>query len=279
MQNIPTEIYTKLDRADAKFLNLKKSIEDWCNDNILTLKSELRPQRQGLNLTCNMQDLSVPIENWRLDFGELIYTLRSALDNLVFFCARQHLDPPKKPRSLFFQIFTDAEQFSKGANAIISQLSPEVSALVEKIQPYHREKPDVGGAPEYDPLVSLNFLSNLDKHRMPIPFLVPPQEIIFKQACQFYSDADAEANTPPNVIVHVDALVHGKTVMEYITNCPIKEAAGEFHIRARVAIDVNNYNRDFFEIMEQLTWYTRLIVEEFEKTLTSISTLTVNLPR
>jgi len=271
MSHIPTEIYTKLDRADAKILNLKKSIDDWCDDNILTLDSKLRPQRQGLNLTCNMQNISVPIENWRLDFGEIIYTLRSTLDNLVFFFAKQHLDPPKKPRSIFFPIYTDENQFSKGANVIISQLPPEVSTLIEKIQPYHREKQNVEGAPEFDPLVSLNFLSNLDKHRMPIPFLVPPQEITFNQSCEFYSDTDAESNTPPNVIIHVDALVHEKLVMEYITNCPIKQAAGEFHIKAKVVIEVNNNNRELFEIMEQLTWYTRLIVVEFEKTLTKSS--------
>ena len=267
MSHIPSAIYTKLARADSKSLTLKKGIEDWCKDNEVTLESELRPERHGLNLKCNMQDLSIPIENWRLDFGEIIYTLRSALDNLIFFCAKQHLDPPKNPRNLYFPIFTDAKAFAKGANSIISQLAPEVSELVEKIQPYHREKPDVEGTPELDPLVTLNFLSNHDKHRMPIPFLVPPQEISFQNTCRFYSEEDADANIPPNVIIHVDPLTHGKTVMEYITNCPIELATGKFQIKAKVAIEVNSYHLDIFKILMQLTWYTRLVVEEFEKTL------------
>lgn len=274
MPHIPSEIYAKLNRADSKFLALKGSIEMWCNDNTLTLNSELRANRHGLNLVCNLRGVSIPLENWRLDFGEIIYTLRSALDNMIFYCAKRYLDPPAKPRSLYFPIFTDALGFSKAAKETISQLEPEISELVEKMQPFHREKPDVEGTPEFDPLVSLNFLSNLDKHRMPVPFLMPPKEITFNQACQFYTEADADANIPPNVIVHVDPLEHGKTVMEYITNCPIKKAAGELHIKASVAIDVNGIRRELFEVLAQLLWYTRLVIEEFEKNLTVKSTRT-----
>ena len=276
MPHIPSEIYAKLKRAESKFLALKKSIEEWCDTNELTLTSELRPKRHGLNLTCDMEGISIPIESWRLDFGEIIYTLRSALDNLIFHCARRYNDPPEKPRSLYFPIFTNPQQFSKTAKATISQLEIEISELIEKLQPYHRDKPDVEGAPEFDPLVSLNFLSNLDKHRMPIPFLVPPNEISFNQACQFYTEEDAKENIPPNVIIHVDPLEHGKTVMEYLTNCPIREVSGNFHIKARVAIEVNNHRRELFEIMAQLIWYTRLVVDEFEKTLTNSSSGTDN---
>lgn len=274
MGHIPSAIYTKLDRAASKSMALKNSIEEWNNQNAVTLESELRPERRGVNIKCNMQDLSVPIENWRLDFGEIIYTLRSALDNLIFYCASRHNDPPKSPRTLYFPIFAKSNEFEKRARNILSQLEPEVVELLEKIQPYHRKKPEVEGTPEIDPLVTLNFLSNLDKHRMPIPFLVPPQEISFQQCCHFYSDEDASANVPPNVIVHVDALTHGKIVMEYITNCPIEMAAGKFAIKAKVAIEVNGCTRDIFEIMQQLTWYSRLIVDEFEKTLTIKSTRT-----
>ena len=269
MFQIPTEIYAKLLRADDKSLAFRNSIDGWCNKNAVTLKSKLRSERHGLDLTCDMENLIVPIEKWRLDFGEIVYTLRSTLDNLIFFCAKQHLDPPNNPRNLYFPIFTDKQNFSERAKQIISQLEPIVSELVEKIQPYHRAKPEVEGTPEVDPLVTLNFLSNFDKHRMPIPFLVPPQEISFQQTCEFYSDEDASANIPPNVVIHVDALKHGKTVMEYITNCPIKVATGKFEIKAKVAIEVNGYTRDIFEVIEQLRWYSRIIVDEFEKTLTS----------
>ncbi len=275
MFQIPTEIYAKLLRADDKSLALSNSINSWCNKNAVTLESKLRPERHGLDLTCDMKNLIVPIENWRLDFGEIVYTLRSTLDNLIFFCATLHLDPPKQPRSLYFPIFTDAQDFSKQAKKASSQLDPIVSELVEKIQPYHREKSEVEGSSEADPLFILNCLSNFDKHRMPIPFLVPPQEISFQQSCQFYSDEDASANIPPNVVIHVDALEHGKTVMEYITNCPIKVATGKFEIKAKVAIMVNGHARDIFEVIEQVRWYSRIIVNEFENTLTRKSTRTL----
>lgn len=272
MAYIPSEIYLKLKRAESKFNALKNSIEEWRSENELDLISELRPNRHGINLICNMDGISVPIENWRLDFGEIIYMLRSALDNLIFHCARRQVDPPSTPRSLYFPIFKDAQQFSKKAKATLSQLEPEISELVEKIQPYHREKPEIEGTPDFDPLVSLNILSNLDKHRMPVPFLVPPNEIAFNQTCEFYSDADAEANIPPNVIIHAEPLVHKKVVIEYITNCPVKQVSGNLHIKAKVVVEVNNTRRELFEILAQLIWYTGLIIAEFEKTLTKKST-------
>ena len=169
----------------------------------------------------------------------------------------------------YFPIFTDESAFTKQAKQIISQLEPSIAELVERIQPYHRAKSDVEGTPEFDPLVSLNILSNLDKHRMPVPFLIPPQEISFQQSCQFYSNEDATANIPPNVIIHAGSLVHGKTVLEYITTCPIKQADGVFQIKANVAIEANNFTREVIEIISQLTWYTRLVVNEFEKHLTN----------
>jgi len=67
--------------------------------------------------------------------------------------------------------------------------------------------------------------------------------------------------------------MHGKTLMEYITKCPIKKATGVFNINANVAIQINSYTREVFEVMSQLTWYTRLIVDEFEKALTKSATL------
>jgi hypothetical protein len=188
---------------------------------------------------------------------------------LIFFCAKRHLNPPKNPRNLYFPVCVDEKAFSEKAKNTLSQLEPTISVLVEKIQPYHRENPAVDGSPETDPLVILNFLSNLDKHRMPIPFLVPPKKISFQQSCQFYSDEDASNNTPPNVVVHADPLEHGKTVMEYITNCPIKEASGKFDLVAKIAVEIDGHTRDIFEVLMQLTWYSRLVVDEFEKTLTS----------
>ncbi len=274
MPHIPSEIHTKLERAESKFIALKNSVEEWCDANELTLVLELRPNRHGINLICEMEGMLIPIESWRLDFGEIIYTLRSALDNLIYFCASRHLDPPAKPRSLYFPIFTDPHQFAKTAKSTISQVEVEISELIEKIQPYHRGKPDVDGSPEFDPLVSLNFFSNLDKHRMPVPFLVPPNEISFNQTCQFYTEEEAKANIPPNVIIHADPLMHGNMVMEYITNCPLKEAAGNFQIKAGVAVEVNNHRRELFEVLSQLIGYTKLVIGEFEKTLTIKSTRT-----
>ena len=266
---IPSTIYSKLDRADSKVLAFQNSISEWKRDNKVTLYAEFRPNKHGLNIKCDMEGLAAPLENWRVDFGEIIYTLRSTLDNLIFYCAKRHLDPPIEPRNLYFPIFTDEGEYKKRAVTTTSQLENNIRDLVEKIQPYHRHKVEVEGNPGIDPLVSLNFLSNFDKHRMPIPFLVPPNEISINHCFQFHSNEDASANVPPNVIVHTDPLIHEKTVLEFITNCPVKMASGNIQIAANVALEVNNQTRDIVEVVNQLAQYSRLVVQEFEKTLTN----------
>lgn len=268
VSSIPPDIYAKLNRAEAKLLSLQSAIEEWRDLNKIRLEAELRPQRHGVNLKCHMQDIHAPLMDWKLEFGEIVYSLRSSLDNLVYYCATLKSSPPKKPRSLYFPIFSTEDSYRKSAKEITSQLQPAIAELIEKIQPYHRSKPEIEGTPDTDPLIFLSHLSNHDKHRFPIPILIPPREMSFKQQCQFYSDADAAANVPPNVIIHLDALVHGKNVMEYVTNCPIKEVSGEFQIKVNVAIELNGQPQEALLVVRQLVWYTKLVVSEFEKVLT-----------
>ena len=100
---------------------------------------------------------------------------------------------------------------------------------------------------------------------MPIPFLLPPKEIEFSQACQFNSSADAAANTPPDVVVHIAPLAHNATLLEYRTKHPVNWVAGNFNITANVAFESHAGARDILEAMKQLTWYTGIVTDEFAK--------------
>lgn len=204
---------------------------------------------------------------WSVELGEIVYSLRSALDNLIYVCAQNVSDPPPRPRDLQFPIIQDSRQYENATRQIVPQLPIGIANLLEKVQPYQRSNPDVEGSPDADPLVLLNWISNHDKHRMPIPFLVPPREIEFTQMCEFASEADAAANVPPDVVVHAGPLTDGSTLLEYRTKHPITRVSGQFKITAHVGIETPVGTREVSEAIGQLTWYTRLVVNEFFKIL------------
>jgi len=258
---------SKWTRAKTKADNLSSSISTFCNDNPISLEAKLREGRLGVDLICQMDNLEIPLKEWSIELGEVVYLLRSSLDNLIYVCAQSYSDPPTNPRRLQFPIVQDSRQYQNAVRDILPQISPEVSNLLEKIQPFQRSNPEVEGAPEFDPLVLLNWISNHDKHRKPLLFLVPPKEIGINHTCEFESEQDASENVPPDVVVHVDPLSHGKNIIEHRTKHPVKKISGKLDITAHVAFNSHNGLRDLSETMNQLTWYTKLIIDEFSKEL------------
>lgn len=260
-------VFLKLDRASARAAALSANIAAFCQDHPIALDVQHREERFGVNLICQMDGMLAPLKEWSIELGEVVYSLRSALDNLIYACAQTALDPPAHPRELQFPIVQDSRQYKNAVREIAPQLPVGIAELLEKIQPYHRSRPDVEGSPEHDPLVLLNWISNHDKHRMPVPFLVPPREIEFTQTCEFASEADADANVPPDVVVHAGPLSHGATLLEYRTKHAVARISGRVKITAHVAFETHAGTREVSEAIGQLTWYTRLVVDEFAKNL------------
>jgi len=259
------KVFLKLDRANDKAATLAANILAFCRDHPITLDAQLREGRLGVNLVCQMEGMVVPLKEWSLELGEIVYSLRSALDNLIYVCAQTRADPPPRPRDLQFPIIQDSLQYNSAERNIVSQLPEDIADLLDKVQPYQRSKPDVEGSPQHDPLVLLNWISNHDKHRMPVPFLVPPSQIEFEQTCEFASEADAAANVPPDVVIHVGPLSHGATLLEHRTKHPVTKVSGQIKITAHVAFETHAGTREVSEAIGQLAWYTRLVVNEFSK--------------
>lgn len=266
-ENILYNVTSKWTRAKTKAEKLTSNISTFCNDHPITLEAKLREGRLGVDLICVMDNLAIPLNEWSIELGEVIYSLRSSLDNLIYVCAQRFADPPYNPRRLQFPIIQDSRQYQNTVRDILPQISTDVADLLEKIQPFQRNNTDVEGSPEHDPLVLLNWISNHDKHRMPVPFLVPPKEIGINHTCKFESDHDAAENVPPDVVVHVDPLSHGKKIIEHRTKHPVKKISGRLDIVAHVAFNSHNGVMDLSEAMNQLTGYTKLIIDEFSKEL------------
>lgn len=262
-------VLLKMNRASERAEALSTNVAAFCRHHPITVDAQLREGRLGINLVCQMEGMIVPLKEWSLELGEIVYSLRSALDNLIYVCALSYADPPRRPRDLQFPIIQDVGLYANAVRNIAPQLPADIADLLEKVQPYQRRRPDVEGSPEHDPLVLLNWISNHDKHRMPVPFLIPPKEIEFAQSCEFGSDADAAANVPPDVVVHAGPLSHGMTLLEYRTKHPVSKVAGQFTIIAHVAFETHVGTREISDAISQLSWYTRLVVDEFAKRIAS----------
>lgn len=258
-------VFLKLDHASARAAALSNNISAFCKNHLIMLDAQYRDDRLGVNLVCQMEGMIVPLREWSVGLGEVVYSLRSALDNLIYACAQTVSNPPPCSKELQFPIIQDSRHYKNAVREIAPQLPVEIAELLEKVQPYQRSRSDVEGSPEHDPLVLLNWISNHDKHRMPVPFLVPPREIEFTQMCEFASEADADANVPPDVVVHAGPLSHGATLVEYRTKHPVTRISGQFKITAHVVFETHFGTREVSEAIGQLTWYTRLVIDEFSK--------------
>ena len=99
----------------------------------------------------------IPLE-FSILLGEIIYNLRSALDQCVFQLALNHTGVEKS--QTMFPIFTDVDDFQKKGAWRIESVGDGPQALIESLQPY----PDRSLAINHS-LLDLNNLSNADKHR------------------------------------------------------------------------------------------------------------------
>ena len=139
----------------------------------------------------------------------------------------------------------------------------EAASLIERLQPFQRNRADVEGTPETDALVLLQWLNNTDKHRVPSVILIAPTEMTHSWEVQFSSDEDAKANEPPDTTVWFDALQPGVVLLEYRTNRPIAKVKGGFHGQAIVALQTIHKRPSLPQTLGKLGYYTALIVAQF----------------
>lgn len=146
----------------------------------------------------------------------------------------------------------------------MDQLTVEASDLLKKIQPFHKNNPDVEGTPEDDPLVLLNWLSNFDKHQIPIIIHLPPNSIAHSASVEYYTDEHASLNVPPDVTVWVDKLTPGAILMELKSKHPLKRVEGNFDFVVTASLDIKGTTVPLLDILTCITNYTKLVLNQFK---------------
>jgi hypothetical protein len=109
-----------------------------------------------------------PPQELALIVGDVVHNVRSALDHLVYALSSPEA---QESRDTQFPIFTERGAFERRGVSMIESITGPERTLIENVQPFaHSVEPD------NDPLEILRRLSNMDKHRLPVPTVTALQE-------------------------------------------------------------------------------------------------------
>jgi|ERR1019366_6629121 hypothetical protein len=153
----------KLERADQHLQTLKEWVERWSSRNSYAITDKLDAQT-GENVV-TIEPVGSPPAHIGMIIGDILYDLRSALDQLAYALAVKNLGEPlldKIARGSEFPIYEDPTDYSKHRKRKIGGVSPSAQTVIDGLQPFN-------AGPDFrsHPLWLLNELSNIDKHRAP----------------------------------------------------------------------------------------------------------------
>jgi hypothetical protein len=152
--------YLKAGRAKVHLDSLRAEIDAFCQTKPYSIAVEDDLEKGLCRISAGVRD---PPETLHLIFGDLLYCLRSSLDQLVF--ALAHLTIPYPDHTQFpildVDIALDKEvrkRFAKQTRGVPSG----AIHVIESLQPYHGGN---AAGIEAHLLWRLNLLCNIDKHR------------------------------------------------------------------------------------------------------------------
>jgi hypothetical protein len=159
-------VYLKLDRAQEHIQSLREEVATFRNGDPPPFGFRTEQQAQpdkSVEYVLYAVVREQPPRRFAVIIGDTIHNIRSALDHLAYELSSSEA---RKSRSTGFPIFTDESQFKQVGLPRIQSIAEDERELIERVQPYVATNP-----PRNDPLAILNTLSNLDKHRLLVPFV------------------------------------------------------------------------------------------------------------
>ncbi len=127
----------------------------------------------------------------------------------------------------------------------------EVVERIKIIQPFMRPPEEKAR----DPLLLLQELSNLDKHRSSIIATAVPDQVAHNLSVQFEDDAAAERNVPLDVTLHLPEVEDGALLVEQRTLDPIVKLTGSWRVTLGVSVETSLGRQPLFEAMGGLIGY------------------------
>ncbi|MYE88748.1 hypothetical protein F4X33_07125 [Candidatus Poribacteria bacterium] len=154
-------IYAKLHRAQDQIEQLSRDIANSCETLRLSFSEELRPDVGDRIWIFRGETPVVPIE-YSVRLGEIVYNLRSSLDQLIWQLVHANYKAPSHRNE--FPIFDDESRFNKVVKTKLAGVSQQSLATIKEMQPFLKDD-------KWSALKIVHSLCNIDKHRSVIlPF-------------------------------------------------------------------------------------------------------------
>lgn len=179
-------VNAKLQRAQDEIERLAKDIADSCEAQRSLFSEELCPDVGDKIWVFRGETPIVPIE-YSVRLGEVVYNLRSALDQLVWQLVHANYKTPGRHNE--FPILDNESRFNDVANSKLKGVSQESSDKIKEMQPFRENE-------EWDALKTLHSLCNTDKHRS----VILPHYMLDRCSVRIFGRGD------PTVKPHVRSL-------------------------------------------------------------------------
>jgi hypothetical protein len=197
-----------------------------------------------------------PILEWATDLGDCVHNLRSALDAAVWdFCTLGGREPVS-PTQIQFPIVTQLDRWASDAARRLAGASDDVIERIRIVQPMMRSDTERSG----DPLLLLQHLSNLDKHRSSISLSLTPDEVHANFGVDFGSEDVAGRNVPPQVAVFTPNLEHDAVLVEYRAKDPIVKTTGGFGVSLTPKVETPQGTQPLFPTVQNLIKYVGTVL-------------------
>ena len=148
-------VNAKIQRAQDEIERLAKDIADSCEAQRALFSEELRPDVGDKIWVFRGETPIVPIE-YSVRLGEIVYNLRSALDQLVWQLVHANYKTPGRHNE--FPILDDESRFNEVVKSKLKGVSQGSSTKIKEMQPFCEND-------EWSVLKTLHSLCNIDKHR------------------------------------------------------------------------------------------------------------------
>ena len=148
-------VNAKIQRAQDQIERLARDIEASCEDQRALFSEELRPDVGDKIWIFRGETPIVPIE-YSIRLGEIVYNLRSALDQLIWQLVHANYKAPSHRNE--FPIFDDESRFNNVVKTKLAGVSQQSLAIIKEMQPFRKDD-------KWSALKTVHSLCNIDKHR------------------------------------------------------------------------------------------------------------------
>ena len=148
-------VNAKIQRAQDEIERLARDIADSCEGQRSLFSEELRPDVGDKIWIFRGETPIVPI-GYSVRLGEIVYNLRSALDQLIWQLVHANYKTPGRHNE--FPLLNDESRFNETVKSKLKGVSQKSLDKIKEMQPFCKND-------EWDALKTLHSLCNTDKHR------------------------------------------------------------------------------------------------------------------